>query len=45
MDRAEEIARREILFYFLELVKQLLEPKLVSLMNDDEQHFIMLGQD
>ena len=42
MNRAEEIARRKILFDLLELVKQLLEPKLVSLMDDDEQHLIVL---
>src|SRR5207302_8128904 len=35
MDRAEKIARGKISFYFLELMQQLLEPKLVGLMNDD----------
>src|SRR5438552_17487069 len=43
MNRAEEIASREIFSNFLELVKQLLEPQLVGLMNDDEEHLVMLG--
>src|SRR5205814_5070659 len=44
MNRAEKIARRKIFFYFLELVQQLLEPELVGLMDDDEQHLIVLGR-
>src|SRR5438034_3026752 len=43
MNRAEEIAHGEISLYFLKLMKQLLEPQLVGLMNDDEQHLVMLG--
>src|SRR6266849_7960193 len=37
VNRAEQITRRKILFYFLELMEQLPEPKLVGLMNDDKQ--------
>jgi hypothetical protein len=44
MNCAEEIAGGEILFDFLELVEQLLEPKLVRLMNDDEEHLVVLGR-
>ncbi len=44
MNRAEEIAGRQISLYFFELVKQLLEPQLVGLMNDDEQHLVVLGR-
>ena len=44
MDRAEEIARGEISFYFFKFMEQLLEPQLVGLVNDDEQHLIMLGR-
>ena len=44
MNRAEEIAGREISFYFLELVQQLLEPKLVRLMDDDKQHLVVFGR-
>jgi hypothetical protein len=43
MNRAEEIAGREISLYFLELVEQLLEPQLVRLMDDDEKHLVVLG--
>ena len=42
MDRAEEIARGKISFYFLKLMKQLLEPKFIRLMDDDEQHLVVL---
>ena len=28
--------------YFLKLMQQLLKPKLVRLMNDDEQHLVVL---
>src|SRR5258705_10987493 len=41
MDRAEQIARRKVGLYFLKLMQQLLEPELVSLMNDDKQHLVM----
>ena len=44
MDRAEKIAGGEISLYFLELMQQLLEPELVRLMNDDEQHLVVLGR-
>ena len=44
MNRAEQIAGGEIAFYFLELVQQLLEPELVGLMNDNEQHLVVLGR-
>ncbi len=44
MNRAEEIAGGEILFDLLKLVEQLLEPKLVRLMNDDEEHLVVLGR-
>ena len=44
MDGAEEIAGREIPLNFLKLVEQLLEPKLVGLVNDDEQHLVVLGR-
>src|SRR5947199_3429435 len=43
MNRPEEIARGEISPYFLELMEQLLEPELVGLMNDNEQHLVVLG--
>src|SRR5438874_11628181 len=43
MNRPEEIARGEISPYFLELMEQLLEPQLVGLMNDDEEHLVVLG--
>src|SRR5438552_9794159 len=43
MNRPEEIARGEISPYFLELMEQLLEPELVGLMNDDEEHLVVLG--
>src|ERR1051326_577392 len=42
VDCAEEIAAREIAIYFREFMKQLLEPELVGLMNDDEEHFVVL---
>ena len=42
MDRAEEIAGRKIAFDLLKLVEQLLEPQFVGLMNDDEQHLVVL---
>ena len=44
MNRAEEIAGRKIVFDLFKLVEQLLEPELVSLMDDDEQHLIVLGR-
>ena len=44
MNRAEKIAGREIFLYFFEFMQQLLEPQLVRLMNDDEQHLVMLGR-
>jgi len=44
MNRAEEIAGGEILFDLLKLVEQLLEPQLVRLMNDDEEHLVVLGR-
>src|SRR5438876_7064499 len=43
MNRPEGIARGEISPYFLELMEQLLEPQLVGLMNDDEEHLVVLG--
>src|SRR5256885_6876532 len=42
MDRAKQIAAGKILLNLLELVQQLFEPKLISLMNDDEQHLVVL---
>jgi hypothetical protein len=44
MKRNSKIAGREIFFDFLELVQQLFEPELVSLMNDDEQHLVVLSR-
>jgi hypothetical protein len=44
MNRAEQIARREIVFYFFKLVEQLFEPKLVGLMDNDEKHLVVLGR-
>src|SRR5712691_9063737 len=44
MNRAEKAAGRKIALYFLELMEQLLEPELVGLMNDDEQHLVVLGR-
>ena len=43
MNRPEEIASGEIAFNFFKLMEQLLEPKLIGLVDDDEQHFVMLG--
>src|SRR5439155_19532437 len=43
MNRPEELARGELSPYFLELMEQLLEPQLVGLMNDDEEHLVVLG--
>ena len=42
VDRSEEIACGKISFYFVKLMQQLLKPKLVSLMNDNEQRLIVL---
>ena len=42
MDRAEEIACRKVAFDLFKLMEQLLEPQLVRLMNDDEQHLVVL---
>src|SRR5918996_4998303 len=42
MNRAEEIARRKISLYFIKLMQQLLEPKFVRLMNDDEERLVVL---
>jgi hypothetical protein len=42
VDRGEKITRGKISFYFLELIEQLLEPQLICLMNDDEEHLIVL---
>src|SRR3954452_7183437 len=44
MDRAEQIARAEVALYLLELVQELFEPELVGLVDNDEQHFIVLGR-
>jgi len=44
MNRAEQIAAGEISFDLLELMEQLLEPELVGLMDDDEQHLVVLGR-
>jgi len=41
MDRGEEVAGGKIALYFFKLVQQLLEPKLVGLMDDDEKHLIV----
>src|SRR4026207_1125883 len=41
MNRAEEIACGKILFNFFKLMQQLLEPELIGLVNDDEEHFIV----
>jgi len=42
MNRAEEIASGKILLNFFKLMQQLLEPELIGLVNDDEEHFIVL---
>jgi hypothetical protein len=42
VNRAEKIACGKVSFYFLELMQQLLEPELVRLMNDNEEHLIVL---
>src|SRR5262245_29940075 len=42
VDGPEQIACGKISPYFLKLVQQLLKPKLVRLMNDDEQRLVML---
>ena len=42
MNGAEKIARGKISFNLFELVQQLLEPELVGLMDDDEQHLVVL---
>ena len=44
MNRPKETAGGKISLYFLELVEQLLEPKFVGLMDDDEQHLIVLSR-
>src|SRR6202011_2250156 len=44
VNRSKQIIRRKIFVNFLKLVKQLLEPELIRLMDDDEQHFIVLGR-
>jgi hypothetical protein len=44
MNRAEEIAGGEISLYFLEFMQQLLKPKLIRLVDDDEQHLVVLGR-
>ena len=41
-DRPEEIVGRELTRGLLEFVDQQLEPELVDLVDDDEQHFIVL---
>ena len=42
VDRPEEIACGKISLYFVKLMQQLLKPKLVRLMDDDEQRLIVL---
>ena len=42
MNRAEEIACGKIFLNFFKLMQELLEPELVSLVNDDEEHFVVL---
>src|SRR5215472_7811669 len=42
MDRAEKIACGKISLYFVKLMQQLLKPKLVRLMDDDEKRLIVL---
>ena len=42
MNCPEEIAGGEILFNFLELMQELLEPQLIGLMDDDEEHLVVL---
>src|SRR4029450_13321793 len=44
MNRTEQIASGEVSLNFLELMQQLLEPQLVGLMDDDEQHLVVLGR-
>src|SRR5436305_12749747 len=44
MDRAEQIARAEVALHLLEFVQELLKPELVRLVNDDEEHLIVLGR-
>src|SRR5207237_4021865 len=44
MNRAEEIATGKLSLNLLKLMQQLLEPELVRLMDDDEQHLVMLGR-
>src|SRR3954453_5851867 len=44
MDRAEQIARAEVAFHLLELGQEVFEPELVGLVDNDEQHFIVLGR-
>ena len=41
MDRAEEIASGKIALYLIKLMQQLLKPKLLRLMDDDEQRLIV----
>ena len=41
VDRTEEIACGKIPLYFVKLMQQLLKPKLVRLMDDDEQRLIV----
>jgi hypothetical protein len=44
VNRTEKIARGKISLYFFELMEQLLEPKLVRLMNDNEKRLVVLGR-
>src|SRR5262249_4924367 len=44
VDRSEEIACGKISLYFVKLMQQLLKPKLVRLMDDDEQTLVVLGR-
>jgi hypothetical protein len=41
VDRPEEIACGKISLYFVKLMQQLLKPKLVRLMDNDEQRLIV----
>src|SRR6476660_151015 len=42
MNRAEEISCGKISLNFFKLVQQLFEPEFIGLVNDDEEHFIVL---
>ena len=43
MLRAKRVARVEQRHYVIHFVKHLLEPQLVDLVNNDEEHLVVLG--